>query len=69
MKITKEAKLHFDTAVLLMKGLEQSLNVKPNQWGTVPPEHSAESIKRRCVQIRQELLQVEKGVSSTLYGG
>lgn len=26
----------------------------------VPPEHSKESIKRRCVQIRQELLMVMK---------
>lgn len=36
MKMTKEAKLHFDTAVLLMKGLEQSFDVKPNQWGIIP---------------------------------
>lgn len=29
-------------------------------YPNIPPEHSKESIKRRCVQIRQELLMVMK---------
>ena len=64
IEMTKEAKLHFETAELLMKGLRLSLEAKPDQYGDIAPEHSAESIKRRCVQIRQEVLQVQKGVSS-----
>ena len=56
-------KLHLDTAELLMKGVKESLNVpleKAYGYEIVPPEHSDESIIRRCVQIRQELLQVIK---------
>lgn len=64
MKISKEAQLHMETAELLMKGIKESLEAKPDQWGCTPREHSAASIKRRCVQIRQELLQVEKGVTA-----
>jgi hypothetical protein len=64
MKITKEAEFHLNTAILLMKGIQESMEVKPDQWGCIPREHSPASIKRRCVQIRQELLQVEKGVSA-----
>ena len=53
-------KLHLDTAELLMKGVQESVTVKPDHWNIIPPEHSSESIIRRCVQIRQELLQVIK---------
>ena len=63
MELSKEAQLHLDTAELLMKGIKESLKAKPDQWGCVPREHSPASVKRRLVQIRQELLQVEKGVS------
>lgn len=65
VEITKDADLHFKTALLLMQGLQESMKVKPDKWNNVPPEHSAESIKRRLVQVRQELLQVAKGVKST----
>lgn len=65
VEITKDADLHFKTALLLIQGVQESMKVKPDQWNNVPPEHSAESIKRRLVQIRQELLQVEKGVKSS----
>lgn len=64
VEITKDADLHFKTAQLLMEGLQESMKAQPNKWGSIPPEHSAESIKRRLVQVRQELLQVAKGVSS-----
>lgn len=60
-------KLHLDTAELLLKGVKESLNVKPDKYEsqgysfeTIPPEHSDESICRRLVQIRQECLQVLK---------
>jgi hypothetical protein len=60
-------KLHLDTAELLLKGVKESLDVKPNTYEsqgytfeTIPPEHSDESICRRLVQIRQECLQVLK---------
>lgn len=60
-------KLHLDTAELLLKGVKESLNVKPNTYELqgytyeiIPPEHSDESVCRRLVQIRQECLQVLK---------
>ena len=60
-------KLHLDTAELLLKGVKESLEVKPDTYEsqgytfkTIPPEHSDESICRRLVQIRQECLQVLK---------
>lgn len=60
--LTDAAICHLDTAILLMSGVKESLSVKPDYWGIIPPEHSAESIYRRCVQARQELLQVQKAL-------
>lgn len=58
MKISEESARHLDTAILLMEGVKESLSAEPDKWGCIPPEHSRESIHRRCVQARQELLQV-----------
>lgn len=60
------AKQHLETAKLLMEGVSDSADYICNKTRTgemypdIPPEHSKESIKRRCVQIRQELLMVMK---------
>ena len=57
MKIPSEITLHLETAEKLLEGIRETLTVlKKNSW--IPPEHSCASIKRRVVQIRQELLQV-----------
>ena len=63
MKITKEARMHLETAELLIRGIQQYIRINDSEPGTPPPEHSTESIKRRCIQARQELLQLEHGVS------
>lgn len=63
MKITKEARMHLETAELLIRGIQQSIRINDSEPGTPPPEHSIESIKRRCIQARQEILQLEHGVS------
>lgn len=62
MKISEESARHLDTAILLMEGVKESLSAEPDKWGCIPPEHSRESIHRRCVQARQELLQVQKAL-------
>lgn len=58
---------HINTADLLIDGIKESLNERGSKfehqgitYTIVPPEHSRESIIRRCVQARQELLQVIK---------
>lgn len=61
-------RLHMNTATYLMESLKESMLAEPDKWELLvgdpmysyPPEHSDESIIRRCVQIRQELLQVIK---------
>lgn len=63
MKITKEARMHLETAELLIRGIQQSIRFNDSNPGLPPPEHSMESIKRRCIQARQELLQLEHGIS------
>ena len=63
MKIAKEARMHLETAELLIRGIQQSIKINDSEPGTPPPEHSMESVKRRCIQARQELLQLEHGVS------
>ena len=62
-------RMHFTTAIYLMEGLKESMAADPNKWESgkytyesFSPENSDESIIRRCVQIRQELLQVMKGI-------
>lgn len=63
MKITKEARMHLETAELLIRGIQRSIKINDSEPGVPPPEHSMESIKRRCTQARQELLQLEHGIS------
>lgn len=62
MKMTKSVKNHFTTAQLLLTGVEESMGVEPDKWGIIPPEHSKASMIRRCVQARQEILQVQKAL-------
>lgn len=64
MKITKEAQMHLETADLLIRGIQQSVKINESKSGEPAPEHSVAAIKRRCVQIRQELLQFEQGVTT-----
>ena len=61
----KKLKRHLDTAKLLFEGIEESMGTwkKDDGWHyryITPPENSKESVVRRCVQIRQELLQIIK---------
>ena len=60
--LTDAAIRHLDTAILLMEGVKESLSAEPDKWGCIPSEHSRESIHRRCVQARQERLQVQKAL-------
>lgn len=59
---------HLETAKLLILGVSDSADYiwsmtrTGEMYPDIPPEHSKESIKRRCVQIRQELLMVMKGL-------
>ena len=59
---------HLETAKLLILGVSDSADYiwsktrAGEMYPDIPPEHSKESIKRRCVQIRQELLMVMKGL-------
>ncbi len=62
MNWTDAAIRHLDTAILLMSGVKESLSAELDQWGVIPLEHSRESIHCRCVQARQELLQVQKAL-------
>lgn len=62
MKMTKNVKNHFTTAQLLLAGVEESMGVEPDKWGVISPEHSKASMIRRCVQARQEILQVQKAL-------
>ena len=64
--LNSKARLHLDTAKLLMQGVTDSAD---NIWKKtragepypdIDPEDSRESIIRRCVQIRQELMVVIK---------
>ena len=41
---------------------DESMGVEPDKWGIIPPEHSKASMIRRCVQARQEILQVQKAL-------
>lgn len=65
-----KVKKHLQTAKLLMEGIEESMATWDKErvgkgWFSYvnsETEHSRESVIRRCVQIRQELLQVMKGL-------
>lgn len=64
-----KARQHLDTAKLLLQGVSDSADEiwrktrAGEMYPDVAPEHSRESIKRRCIQIRQELLMVMKELS------
>ena len=66
MKISKNARRHLDTARLLMESVEESLKKYP---GVRYPyllrrEDSVESVHRRLVQIRQEIMAVSREFES-----
>lgn len=56
-----ELMLHLKTAELLIDGIKEAVNHNDGGYWN-PPEYSRESIKRRCVQARQELLRVMQEV-------
>ena len=61
----KKIDLHLNTAYLLMEGISETAlewdKKDPSyHYYSQPREHSKESMIRRCVQARQELLQVIK---------
>lgn len=59
MKITDECKLHLQTADLLLQGIKESMDELEKE--VMPaPEHSMNSVHRRIVQVRQELLRVDQ---------
>lgn len=37
MKITKEARMHLETAELLIRGIQQSIKINDSEPGTPPP--------------------------------
>lgn len=64
MKLKQSTKNQLETARLLCEGIKESME-EMNKRGRIDymtPQHSVESIKRRCIQARQELLQVELGI-------
>lgn len=67
MRIPKKIDLHFNTAKALIIGIQESLQElqrMPAKTYYFPQEHSPESIKRRLIQARQELLVVEKSFNN-----
>ena len=67
MNIPENLVMHLNTAKALIIGIEESLaEIKNADQKTgdctpdVPKEHSKESIDRRLIQARQELLVVSK---------
>lgn len=61
LKENKELALHLKNAELLIEGIKEAVNRNDEDFWPVP-EYSRESIKRRCVQARQELLRVMQEV-------
>lgn len=66
MKISKNARRHLDTARLLMESVEESLKKYPGVRNTylLRKEDSVESVHRRLVQIRQEIMAVSREFES-----
>lgn len=66
MKISKNARRHLDTARLLMESVEESLKKYPGVRNTylLRREDSIESVHRRLVQIRQEIMAVSREFES-----
>lgn len=60
MKITDECKMHLQTADLLLQGIRESMAVLEKGEFLPSPEHSVNSVSRRIVQVRQELLLVDR---------
>lgn len=59
MKITDECKMHLQTADLLLQGIKESMEELEKEYMPAP-EHSVNSVSRRIVQVRQELLRVDQ---------
>lgn len=59
-----ELRLHLLTARMLLDGISESVERNSGRPYEVP-EYSRESIKRRCIQARQELLRVMQEVDNT----
>lgn len=60
MKVKESTKNHLETARLLIGSCKESLS-KMEETGNIynmPRQDSITSIRRRCIQARQELLQV-----------
>ena len=66
MNISKNARLHLDTARLLMESVEESLKKYPvvRYPYLLRREDSVESVHRRLVQIRQEIMSVSREFES-----
>ena len=59
MKITDKCRLHLETADLLLQGIKESMDELEKECMPAP-EHSVNSVSRRIIQVRQELLRVEQ---------
>ena len=66
MKISKNARRRLDTARLLMESVEESLKKYPvvRYPYLLRREDSVESVHRRLVQIRQEIMVVSREFES-----
>lgn len=66
MRLKQSTKNHLETARLLCEGIRESMEhmEKCGNINYMPPQDSITSIKRRCIQARQELLQVELGIDT-----
>ena len=59
MVISDKCRLHLETADLLLEGIKESVEELEKECMPAP-EHSVNSVSRRIVQVRQELLRVEQ---------
>lgn len=66
MKTNKKDMLrHLNTAILLLEGIKESIeNPQPGMYDDYSREDSPEAIKRRCIQVRQEVLRVYQDVNN-----
>lgn len=70
MKISKEAKNHLKTAMLLMDGINATIKAEPlgyyfDNSPIMPPGCSKTSVIRRCIQVREELNAVITELNQT----
>ena len=61
MKENKNLVLHLKTADMLVEGIKEAVT-QNNGKPFTPQEYSRESVKRRCIQARKELLRVMQEV-------